>query len=352
MSPFHLAIEIDGFGAHPAAWRRCAGGPAATFTPQRLRGVATTAENAGFTLVTIGDDIVAPGTGPDPVGRNGAVERAAFAAAATSVLAVAPVVSTTYAEPFHIGSQLASLDHIAAGRSGWVVAASPAPEAARAWGRPLVSGADAHAREARDAVRVARDLFDSWEDNAVIRDVATSRYLDRDRLHYIDFSGESYTVKGPAIVPRPPQGQVVVFAPEGLVPADLLDVTLVGQPRRAASPRTFVEVEVALDTPHESAHHRVADLQRHGAWPETGRLRHIGSAAALGALLAELAGTVDGVRLHPLVLDEDLAVLSRLVVPALLRTGLVARPVAGRTLRTALGLERPANRFAAAGETR
>lgn len=354
MPPFHLALEIDGDGAHPAAWRRATAAPAATFTPERLRGLATIAENAGFTLVTIGDDILPPGSGADPLGRVGAVERAAFAAAATTVLAVAPVVSTTYAEPFHVASQLATIDHIAAGRSGWVVAASPAPQAALAWGRPLVGGADAHAREAGDSVRVARDLWDSWEDNAVIRDVATSRYLDRNRLHHVDFTGETFTVKGPAIVPRPPQGQVVVFAPDGLVPTEHVDVTLVGEARRAATPRTFVEVEVALDTPRETGADRVADLDRHGPRPEHGRLRHTGSAESLVALLTELAGAVDGVRLHPLVLDEDLAVLSRLVVPALLRTGVVIRPVAGQTLRTALGLERPANRFAsaAAGETR
>ncbi|MFC4944521.1 LLM class flavin-dependent oxidoreductase [Pseudonocardia sp. GCM10023141] len=215
MPPFHLALEIDGDGSHPAAWRRAAHAPVALLTAARVRSVATVAENAGFTLVTIGDDLLPPGGGPDPVGRIGAVERAAFVAAATTVLSVAPVVATTYAEPFHLASQLASLDHIAAGRSGWVVASSPAPAAARAWGRPRVSGDAALAAEARDTVRVTRDLWDSWEDNAVVRDVATSRYLDRDCLHYVDFSGDTFAVKGPAIVPRPPQGQVVVLAPDG-----------------------------------------------------------------------------------------------------------------------------------------
>ena len=65
-------------------------------------------------------------------------------------------------------------------------------------------------------------------------------------------------------------------------------------------------------------------------------------------LLAELAAHVDGVRLHPLVIDEDLAVLSKLVIPRLFVERISARPIAGHTLRATLGLERPANQFAAA----
>ncbi|MFD5545025.1 LLM class flavin-dependent oxidoreductase, partial [Streptomyces sp. NPDC127079] len=187
----HLAVEIDGDGSHPAAWRRAAHAPGLLLSPRRVATLAATAENAGFTLITLDDGVLPPGASPNPVGRIGAVERAAFAAASTSTIGVAPVVPVTYAEPFHVSGQLASLDHVCAGRAGWVVAQEERPEAARAWGRPLVADADARARESRDGVEVVRALWDSWEDDAVIRSVATSRYLDRDRLHYIDFTGET-----------------------------------------------------------------------------------------------------------------------------------------------------------------
>ena len=350
-TPLHLALEIDGDGAHPAAWRRAAHSPDQLLTPRRSRTVGAIAENAGFTLVTLDDDVLPPGPAGAPAGRIGAVERAAFLAASTSTLGIAPVVSTSYAEPFHVSSQLASLDHISIGRAGGVVSVSPAPEAARAWGRPAVTGAEAHAAQARDSVRVSRELWDSWEDDAVIRDVSTSRYLDREQLHYIDFTGEAFAVKGPAIVPRPPQGQLVVLAPAGLLPAEQVDVTLVSAPdaasvRRADTPRSFAEVEVALDTPTTSATERVDSLAGHAAWPDRGRLRYVGAADGLVRLLTELATRVDGVRLHPLVLDEDLAVLSQLVLPPLLRARTIARPVAGASLRATLGLARPANRYA------
>ncbi|GAA2584906.1 LLM class flavin-dependent oxidoreductase [Dactylosporangium fulvum] len=349
-----LAVEIDGDGAHPEAWRRAAHPPAALLGPRRVRHVAEIAERAGFTLVTLDDDLLPPDGGI--AGRIGAVERAAFIAASTSVLSVAPVVSTTYTEPFHVSSQLASVDHISAGRAGWVVATSPRPGAAEAWGRPV---ADPR-QEAADAVRVVRALWDSWEDDAVVRDVATGRYLDRDRLHYVDFTGATYTVTGPAIVPRPPQGQLVVLAPPGLVPDEEVDVTLVGGAdvaavRQAAAatttPRTFAEIEVALDTSAADGADRVAALDRHAPWPVAGRLRYTGGPGGLVALLRDLdaqAG-VDGVRLHPLVLDEDLAVLSQYVVPALIKSRLAARPLPGASLRQTLGLPRPQNRFALPG---
>ena len=62
------------------------------------------------------------------------------------------------------------------------------------------------------SVEVVRRLWDSWEDDAEIRDVATGRFIDRDKLHYVDFEGRFFSVQGPSIVPRPPQGQPVVAA--------------------------------------------------------------------------------------------------------------------------------------------
>ncbi|MFI5915132.1 LLM class flavin-dependent oxidoreductase [Dactylosporangium sp. NPDC051541] len=333
-----LAVEIDGVGVDPAVLRR----------------TAEIAERAGFNLVTLEDDLVTPG-------RIGGVERAAFIAAATSVLGVAPVVATTYTEPFHISSQLASLDHVSAGRAGWIVAASPDPAVAAAWGRPVAD----LAQEALDSVRVVRELWDSWEDDAVVRDVATGRYLDQDRLHYIDDTAATYSVKGPAIVPRPPQGQLVVLAPRGLLAGDVdVDVTLIGGVNvdeiqalasTLSTPRTFVNIDVALDTAAADGADRaatsIAERTAHPAWGSRGHLRYTGSSEGFVALLRELdaRGGVDGVRLHPLALDDDLAVLSQYTLPGLHRARIVNRTLPGTTLRQTLGLPRPVNRYATAG---
>ncbi|HWD02806.1 MAG TPA: LLM class flavin-dependent oxidoreductase [Amycolatopsis sp.] len=353
-----MVLEIDGAGAHSAAWRRAGHPPSAHFEPERLRALGETVERSGFTALTLDDDLL-PAPAPAPVGRIGALERAAFLAEVTSVLGLVPVVSTTYTEPFHVSSALAALDHIAHGRAGWVVGATTDPDAALAWGRPAVTGEAAVRREAADGVRVVRALWDSWEDDAVVRDVATSRYLDRDRVHYIDFEGDTYSVKGPAIVPRPPQGNPVVFAaPELLDPAHA-DVALVSGrdvaavavavQRASAAPRRFAEVEVALDTEAISGAERVADLEQRASWTDRGRLRYVGGAEGFARLLNELAGIVDGVRIHPLVLDEDLPVLATAVLPRLRVARLAVAPVPGQWLRSTLGLAPAANPFATTG---
>ena len=129
----------------------------------------------------------------------------------TNHIGLIPVATVTHTEPFHVSKAIATLDFISHGRAGWQVRVSGTQHEAELFGRRDVSGADLF-DEASDAVEVVRRLWDSWEDDAVIRDVATGRFVDRDKLHYIDFAGKYFSVKGPSITPRPPQGQPVVAA--------------------------------------------------------------------------------------------------------------------------------------------
>jgi hypothetical protein len=338
MSIFGLGVELDGEGRHPAAWRRAGHPPRESLSGRTLRQRVRAAENAGFTLATFEDSILPPTT--EVRARVDAVNRASFAAAATSTIGLVPVVETTYAEPFHTASQLATLDYSSRGRGGWIARRAPDVAAARAWGRPAVGDLD---REQRDSISVVRALWDSWEDDAVIRDYATGRFLDRDKLHYVDFEGESFSVMGPAIVPRPPQGQLVVFGTEA--ERDQVDVVLVSEAARGEG-LTFVEVNVTLDTADATADERLADLDRHQPAPPSERLEFIGAARDFVDLLTDLAERVDGVRVFPTVVDEDLPVLARYVLPALFRSGVAHRPVPGSSLRDNLGLAKPANRFA------
>lgn len=68
--------------------------------------------------------------------------------------------------------------------------------------------------EAADYAEVLRRLWDSWEDDAEIRDVATGRFIDREKLHHIDFEGRWFKVRGPSITPRPPHGHPLIAAAE------------------------------------------------------------------------------------------------------------------------------------------
>ena len=129
----------------------------------------------------------------------------------TNHIGLIPVATVTHTEPFHVSKAIATLDFVSHGRAGWQVRVSGTQHEAELFGRRDVSGVDLF-DEASDAVEVARRLWDSWEDDAVIRDVASGRFIDRDKLHYIDFEGKYFSVKGPSITPRSPQGQPVVAA--------------------------------------------------------------------------------------------------------------------------------------------
>jgi alkanesulfonate monooxygenase SsuD/methylene tetrahydromethanopterin reductase-like flavin-dependent oxidoreductase (luciferase family) len=346
---FALGIELDGAGVHPAAWRRAACPPSESLGGATLLRTVRAAENAGFTFATFEDSLLPPAG--QAGGRVDAVTRACFVAAATSTLGLVPVIETTYAEPFHLASQLATLDYASRGRGGWLPVRAADPATARAWGRPAVSGDDL-AVEQYDAIDVARRLWDSWEDDAVIRDYATGRFLDREKLHYVDFVGTTYSVKGPAIVPRPPQGQLVVFGTDA--ERELADIVVIralelpgARAAAESSPQpAVIELTVTLDTPQTSGAQRRSWLDEHQRH-DSGTLEFVGAATELVELLTDVSHWAVGVRILPAVLDEDLPVLARHVLPALFAAGVAHRPVPGSTLRANLGFSRPANRFEA-----
>jgi alkanesulfonate monooxygenase SsuD/methylene tetrahydromethanopterin reductase-like flavin-dependent oxidoreductase (luciferase family) len=229
--------------------------------------------------------------------------------------------------------------------------------------------------EAADYVEVLRRLGDSWEDDAEIRDVATGRFIDRDKLHYIDFEGRWFSVKGPSITPRPPQGQPVVAAlGHGSVPYQLIarsaDVGFVtphdaadaaeivaeiraGQASAGRAGQTvhvFGELVVFLDGTEAAAVARKQRLdERAGTEYRSDAQIYAGTAAGLADLLQDWqAGGLSGFRLRPGALPHDLTQITEHLVPELQRRGLFRAGYEADTLRGLLGLGHPANRYAAA----
>ncbi|CAB4900946.1 unannotated protein [freshwater metagenome] len=161
-----------------------------------LTARALVAERAGLDLV-----VLEPGP-LDPL------LVAARLAAQTAAVGIVPVTSTTTTEPFHVSTALATIDVVARGRAGWVLAVD-APDDVRTtvtWDVP-----DDVPGDAAEHLEAVRALWDSWEAGAVIRDVATARFLDRDKVHHVDVAGRHLAVRGPSITPRPPQGHPPVL---------------------------------------------------------------------------------------------------------------------------------------------
>lgn len=365
-----LALEVDGDGAHPAAWRVTGRAPAEVLTGERTVQAVRDAEIAGFHAVTFDDGRLAPAYGP--AARLDAVQRAAHAAPATRSIGLVPVVDTVYTEPFHLATQLASLDYVSSGRAGWIVSARGLTEEGAAVGRDAVARAELGG-EAADVVAANRRLWDTWEDDAVIRDRRAGRYIDREKVHYADVQATRFSVKGPSIIPRPLQGQLPVWAPTGLLDrsgagdglrldgshgTDAVLVTAAGPEAllAEASARSVggldadtvvAELAVVLDARGQGAADRWAELETWETAP-TGPARFAGTVAELTEYLAALLSVADGVRIHPAVLDTDAAELSHLVLPELRRAGVLAPGGPDRTFRQTLGLARPASRFTTA----
>ncbi|WP_248962862.1 LLM class flavin-dependent oxidoreductase [Sphaerisporangium perillae] len=382
----HLAVALDGAGWHPAAWRDEGTRPDRLFTAGYWAELVLEAERGLLDWVTFEDSLGlqssrfdAPDDRLDQVrGRLDAVLLASSLAPLTTRIGLIPTTSTTHTEPFHVAIGIASLDHVSRGRAGWRPRVSARPDEAAHFGRrafpPLDLSDPAIAEhvaklfgEAADAVEVVRRLWDSWDDDAEIRDVATGRFIDRDRLHYIDFQGEWFSVKGPSITPRSPQGQPLVtslahdtlpyeFAARGgdvvyVTPRDREDAEeIVGRVRAAEAAvgrsgpplKILADLVVFLGGVDRKA--RLDDLD--GAELVSDAHVFVGTADRLAGLLLDWRDAgLDGYRLRPGVLPHDLTAITRVLVPELQSRGAFRRAYETADLRGRLGLSRPPSRY-------
>jgi alkanesulfonate monooxygenase SsuD/methylene tetrahydromethanopterin reductase-like flavin-dependent oxidoreductase (luciferase family) len=354
----HLAVALEGYGWHPEAWRHTSDLQPVT-SGRYWSGLATTAERGLLDFVTF-DDSLTPQRRRRPeiearwlAGRPDAVLVASRVAPVTEHIGLIPVATVTHTEPFHISKAIATLDFISHGRAGWQPRISGTQHEADLFGRRDIREVDLF-DEATDAVEVVRRLWDSWEDDAAIRDIATGRFVDRDKLHYIDFVGEYFSVKGPSITPRPPQGQPVVaalaHAPRiyefAARSADLVFIT----PQDDESLRTIrrevaaaggVELKVYADLFVTFAGHTD---------PRSDALVFDGTPRQLVDLLVRWQDQgIDGIRLRPAVNAIDLPAIVDEVVPLLQQAGRFRTAYRdGETLRGRLGLPVAENRYARA----
>jgi FMN-dependent oxidoreductase (nitrilotriacetate monooxygenase family) len=140
----------------------------------------------------------------------------------TSDIGLIGTVSTTFNEPYAVARRLASLDHITKGRAGWNVVTSAGTAEARNFGFDELMDHDLRYDRAEEFVDVVRQLWDSWEDGAAIRDRANARYFDTAKVHQLNHKGRFFTVAGPLNVGRPPQGHPVIVQAGGSGPGRAL----------------------------------------------------------------------------------------------------------------------------------
>ncbi|OBG42330.1 LLM class flavin-dependent oxidoreductase [Mycolicibacterium fortuitum] len=381
-TPLHLAVALDGTGWHPASWREPLARPAETLNSRYWSDLVSQAEQGLLDFVTIEDGLTLQSDHPfradnrtDRVrGRLDAVLIASRVAPRTHHIGLVPTVITTYTEPFHASKAIATLDYVSTGRAGVRVQVASRRDAAAHFGRRhlpedrTAMSAELFA-EADEYVEVLRRLWDSWEDDAEIRDVATGRFIDRNKLHYIDFEGVSFSVKGPSITPRPPQGQPIVAALGHVDPAyrliagsadvgfvtphsaeevtALVDTVAAPRPADAPAVRVFADLVVFLDgTPYAARARRERLDELAGTQYRSDAEIFAGTPAQLADLLeAWHTAGASGFRLRPASIPHDLQQITDVLVPDLQRRGLFRQSYEASTLRGLLGLPRPANRY-------
>jgi len=394
-SGVHLAVALEGAGWHPGAWREPGARPAELFTARYWADLVAEAERGLLDFVSFEDGLGLQSSQYDSLdertdqvrGRLDAVLIAARVAPLTRNIGLVPTVVVTHTEPFHISKAIATLDYVSSGRAGVRVQVSARRHEAAHFGRrtfpdfgiadrgdpavhDFVSGLF---DEAGDFVEVMRRLWDSWEDDAEIRDVGTGRFIDRQKLHYINFDGPHFSVRGPSITPRPPQGQPVVTAlaqgalTYGLVgrATDIAFVTpsdaqhaseIIAEIREEQSAagraseilHVFGDLVVFLDDDARTAADRKAHLDDvAGGEQSSDAPIFTGTPTGLADLLCELGRAgLTGFRLRPGAIPHDLEAITRGLVPELQHRDLFRRAYEAGTLRGLLGMTRPANRYA------
>jgi FMN-dependent oxidoreductase (nitrilotriacetate monooxygenase family) len=201
---------------HTAAWRYPGAYPDANFNFKHLARFAQTLERGKFDAFFMADHLAVLNMPIQALKRSATVTSfdpltlLPALAVLTEHLGLIATASTTYNEPYHVARKFASLDHISGGRAGWNVVTSGNPDEALNFGLEEHVEHATRYRRAREFFDVVTGLWDSWADDAFIRDVESGTYFDPEKLHVLNHHGEFLKVRGPLNIARPIQGWPVI----------------------------------------------------------------------------------------------------------------------------------------------
>ena len=212
----HLGAFMRPVSIHTGAWRYPGAYPDANFNFAHLKRFAQALERGRFDAFFMADHLAVLNMPMEALKRSHTVTSfepftlLSALAAATERIGLIATASTTFDEPFHIARRFASLDHISGGRAGWNIVTTSNPDAALNFGLEDHVEHDERYRRAREFFDVVTGLWDSFADDAFIRDVGRGIYFDPNRMHMLDHKGEHLSVRGPLNIARPIQGWPVI----------------------------------------------------------------------------------------------------------------------------------------------
>ncbi|MBS7703766.1 LLM class flavin-dependent oxidoreductase [Chelatococcus asaccharovorans] len=254
----HLGAFIRPISIHTGAWRYPGAYADANFNLAHMRRFARALEAGKFDALFMADHLAVLNMPIEALKRSQTPTSfepftlLSALAMVTERIGLVATASTTFDEPFHIARRFASLDHLSAGRAGWNVVTTSNPDAALNFGREDHMEHGDRYRRAREFISVVKGLWDSWADDAFIRDQASGVFFDPERLHVLAHRGEFLSVRGPLNIARPPQGWPVIVQagasePGRQLAAESAEVVFAASSTLGDGKRFYADVKARMD---------------------------------------------------------------------------------------------------------
>ncbi|MEU0375045.1 LLM class flavin-dependent oxidoreductase [Streptomyces sp. NPDC006283] len=203
----HLNAFLMNAGHHDAAWRHRSTRPERITDLSYFQELARTAERGKLDSLFLADGLTLWGSARyNAVGGFEPLTLLSALSVATERIGLIATVSTTFNEPYHVARKFASLDHLSGGRAGWNIVTSGNVAEARNFGLDEHPGHALRYERAGEFLEVAKDLWDSWTDDAAVIDRAAGEYTREGAVRPVGHRGKHFRVHGPLNVQRSPQG--------------------------------------------------------------------------------------------------------------------------------------------------
>ena len=205
-----MGVVIDGVGWNYLGWRHPDMPSNASENFEYYKQKAQKAEAGKFDLIFLADvSHIGPGMIPHYLSKFEGITILSALSAVTSRIGLTATIATSYADPFIVARQLASLDKISDGRAGWnAITSSPGGLANHS--RSHIPRSELY-RLKKEFLEIAKGLWDSYEDDAFIRDKESGVFLDTSKMHALNHRGDFFSVDGPINISSSRQGRPVVF---------------------------------------------------------------------------------------------------------------------------------------------
>src|SRR6202161_173342 len=196
--PMHFNLFMMDTGHHEASWRLPGSYPLANIDIEYFERMAQRAESVMFDSVFLADT---------PALQGESAQRPAVRIATPRPprrIGLIATASTSYNDPYNLARRFASLDHVSGGRAGWNIVTTAGDDAPRNFGLAAQPSHAERYQRADEFVEVAQQLWDSWEDDAVVADPERGVWAEDDKVHVIDHCGQFFRVRGPLNLSRSP----------------------------------------------------------------------------------------------------------------------------------------------------